>query len=362
MPLDLENDTTFADALAKLEAAEADQSQPAREHFVQADPDARAAMEDGTPSPAAGEQPGQTPEAKANPEPAKEIESDTRAGAEQPPAGDTAGQKKPEGSQFAKDAKRRDESWKALNAEKEQFKTEREAFARERERLTQERAQLESQRAKSASKYTPEQYEEAAKRNAAEADQLELQARGLESQVREFEDDGKYTEAESAKARAKDLRERAAFAKGTARQLTEFAQQKRANPDPTLEQIKAKSAAAIRDFTIKAAQEWPDLLKDGSAFQQAVAKNIQEARAAGLDENEFPVVRYQAARMAALAAASARVPGLEKSLAEATARVKELEALTTPGGGKPSVQQQPARRPLTDEEEFEALRAEANGR
>ncbi len=108
-----------------------------------------------------------------------------------------------------------------------------------------------------------------------------------------------------------------------------------------------------------AAKEWPDLLKDGSEFQKKVAKNIQDARAAGLDENELPVIRYHAARMAALETESARVPDLVKKLGEAEAKVKELELLSAPGGGVGAVQRQPSGQPASDEDEGEALRREA---
>lgn len=356
MPIDLENDSTVSETMAKLEAAEAAAGELPKEHFVQAEDG--ATREGEQPAPAQGQEAKET-------QPETTSETDTPAAAEKPP-GDASptepksGTKAEEaGSKFAKDRQRRDDSWKALNGEKEAFKAEKSKLEQERAALQREREQFEQRQAKAQAKYTPEQYEQAATRNADSAATLELQARGLEAQVREFEDDGKYTEAESAKARARELREQAAYQRGVARQLKEHAAQVRANPDPTAEQIKAKNAAAIRDMTMAAAKEWPDLLKEGSDYQKAVARNIQLAREAGLDENEFPVVRYQAAKMAALEAAAAGVPALQKDLAQARARVKELEALTAPGGGGSAIQRQPAATPKTDDEEGAELRTQA---
>lgn len=356
MPLDLENDPTLNDALAKLEAAEAGQQAPPSETFVQADADAQQPGQ--TPGAEATEPKAETTDTPAEAEP-KATEGSGKVDSETKPE---AGGRKPEdgaGSKFARDAKRRDDSWKALNSEKEAFKRERESFQAERQKLEQERSEWQTKQAKAQTKYTPEQYEQASSRNAEQAGQLELQARGLEAQVAEFEQDGKYTEAESAKARAKDLREQAAYQRGVARQLKEHAAHVRANPDPTVEQLKARNAGQLRDYTLKAAQEWPDIAKPGSEFQKAVAANIQAAREAGLDENEFPVIRYHAAKMAALESAAARVSGLEKALGQAQAKVKELEALTAPGGGQGAVQTQQRQAPLSDDEEAAQLRAQA---
>lgn len=359
MPLDLENDTTVTDALAKLEAAEAAQEPPPPEAFVQAD------AEGQQPDPAQG----------AGAKESTTEAADTLAAAEAAEAGKvdsgtkpdgTAGKaeevKPTDGSKFARDKARRDDSWKALNAEKETFKRERETLQQERERFAREQQDWQTKQAKTQAKYTPEQYEQASTRNAEQAQQMELQARGLEAQVADFEADGKYTEAESAKARAKEMREQAAYLKGVARELKQHAEQVRKNPDPTVEQLKARTAQQLRDYTLAAAKEWPELVREGSEFQKKVAANIEAARKAGLDENELPVIRYHAAKMAFLETEAASVPGLRKALDAAQAKVKELEALTAPGGGAGAVQRQDVKTSQTDEEEAEALRREAESR
>lgn len=349
MSLDLANDTTLTDALAKLDAAEAAETKPPPEAFVQTDPP------EGQPEGAAQQSAPKPGEEATTPNP--EISQDGTPAAAEPEAEPTETKSDDKGSKFARDRARRDDSWKALNAEKETFKSEREKFESERAQFQREREQFTQRQARSSQRHTPEEYEAASVRNQDQAGQLELQAKGLEAQAHDFEDDGKYTEAQSAKERAKELREQAAYARGVARQLKDHAAHLRSNPDPTVEQLTAKNTAAIREYTVRAAEQWPDIAKNGSALQKLVAKNIAEARQAGLDENEFPVVRWYSARMAALETDAARVPDLEKRLGAAEAKVKELEALTAPGGGQSAVQSQSVRVTQSDDEEGAALRA-----
>jgi alkylhydroperoxidase/carboxymuconolactone decarboxylase family protein YurZ len=78
--------------------------------------------------------------------------------------------------------------------------------------------------------------------------------------------------------------------------------------------------------------------KDGSEFQNTMAAHLQAAANQGLNPEENPVVFYHVARLTAAEATAARVPKLEKELGAAQARVKELEALTAPGGGNSAAQ------------------------
>lgn len=317
----------------------------------QAEADLRAALAPQAASPAPGQAESAPPAGAAaatEGETPNDSTADTRAAAEtQPPTEpktETQGQTKPDGkpdnrTEYAKNQERLDKTWKSVNARKAELEAKEAEIARREQELT-------AKAAKAQARYSPEDYEQASVRNQSQAEQLALQAKGLDAQAREFEEDGKYTEAESAKARANDLREQAAYARGVAKQLKEQAEHVRKNPDPTVEQLKAKTQAQLREYTLAAAKEWPDIVKDGSEFQKAVAKNIADARSKGLDENEFPVIRYYSARLAAMESAAARVPGLEKQLGAAAARVKELEALTAPGGGQGSIQN--AQLPETD--------------
>lgn len=227
----------------------------------------------------------------------------------------------------------------------------------EQDLLARERAQLQEQRAKVSNKYTPEQYEQAAASKAQESESLDLQADGLERKAEKAEENGEFGQAEKFKAQAKEMRDAATYQRGVARQMKEYGEHLRKNPEPTIQQIQAQKQQQVRDYTLKAAQSWPDLAKDGSPFQQTVARHLQAAREAGLDVNEHPSLMYHCARLTAAETAAARVPGMEKELGELRAKVKELETLTAPGGGQSSAQVIQMPKTLTHEQEGEELRA-----
>lgn len=348
-------------AMERLEAAEAAETPAPVEAFVQqGDPN--------DPQPPAG-QPGE------GTEPPSDLPTGTPAAAEATaagkvenpnpePAAKPAAEKKPEPkpgetpaqSQFAKDKARRDDSWKALNGQKEQFSKDQAMFKAERDYFEREKRQFEEQKAKASARYTPEQYEQGAAAKLEQANQFELQADGLDKRADALENDDKYAEAQKLRDQAKGLREEASFNKGTARRLSDMARHTRENPDPTAEQVKARTQQAIRDYTMAAAKSWPDMAKEGSEFQKQVVGHIQEARKGGLDVNDHPVLLYHAARLTAAETAAARVPGMEKELGELRAKVKELEALTNPGGGESAAQNLQHDRQNSDEEEGAALR------
>lgn len=289
---------------------------------------------------------------------------DTPAAAEpKPTAPKTPEIQKPDkGSHFAKDQKRKDDSWKALNTEKEAHKKAQDEFNVRQAQFKAEQQRIEEKRAKAQSKYTPEQYEENANYALSNAQQQDIQAKGWEAQAAELEGQGKFAEAEQAKAKAQQLRESAIYQRQTANNLKLQADHIRKNPDPTLQQIQQRTAQQLQSYTMEAAKKWPELAKEGSEFQKTVVGHIKAARKAGLDENEFPVLRYHAARLAAAETDAARVPSMEKELGELRAKIKELEALTSPGGGSPAVAKVPSGQPLSDTDEADALRAEALSR
>lgn len=352
-------------AMERLEAAEAAETPAPQEAFTQqGDPNnpqpPADQPTDGTEQPS--DLPTDTPAAAEQPAAGK-VENPNKP-ADQPEAGKPAPAKKPEPkpgdqpdkSQFAKDKARRDDSWKALNSQKDQFTKDQAAFKAEREYFEREKRQFEEQRAKASARYTPEQYEQGAQSKQEQANQLELQADGLDKRADALENDDKYAEAQKLRDQARGLRDEASFAKGTAKRLTEMAKHVRDNPDPTAEQVKARTQQAIRDYTMAAAKSWPDMAKEGSDFQKQVVGHIQEARKAGLEVNDHPVLLYHAARLTAAETAAARVPGMAKELGELRAKVKELEALTNPGGGEAAAQNLQHDRQNTDEEEGAALR------
>lgn len=262
-----------------------------------------------------------------------------------------------QGSKFAKDKARRDDSWKALNADKELTRKEKEQVAADRAALQREREQWEQQRAKSSAKYKPEDYEQYSLQAADRAKSYELQAKGLEKEAEELEGDGKYSEAQQQKARASELREAAIVQKHQAKEAKKQADYLRANPEPTAKQFQEKTEAQKRDWTMRAAEKWPDLAKEGSEFQKTVIGHLQALAKDAPELAEYPGIIYHVARLTAAEAENksfaARVPALEKELGEAKARVKELELLTSPGGGNSA-----ATRVTTEEPKFHELSLE----
>ena len=236
-------------------------------------------------------------------------------------------------SEFAKNAERLDKTWKAVNEQKSKL-AEQDAQLKAREQAIAQREQkiqLDAVRAKS--KFTPEQYEATATDRLNSAEQLVLQAKGLDKQAEEMEAAGEYGKAELAKQKAQDLREQAAGEKYSAKQLKSMAENLRKNPEPTLQQHQATMEQHKKHYLLEAAKVWPDVAKEGSEFQKQMAAHLQAASQSGLDANENPVLFYHVARLTAAETAAARVPGLEKELGAAKARVKELESLTAPSGG-----------------------------
>jgi hypothetical protein len=227
---------------------------------------------------------------------------------------------KPDGkSRYAKAQERQQRSWEEVNAQKDALKSEREAFAKEREQFQREREAHQQERTKAENEFAPEQYEAAAKK---------------------FEADGKFDLADLAKRKAEELRK-----------------------NPPVKPAD-KTEADRKEWALKAGTDYPELTKANSAMQLRVAQLLKE-------EPEFkahPKGIYVAARIAGLEAdlhkAKADAAGLPKKDAELTrltARVKELEALTAPGGeggaqhllGAKSFEQ------LSDSEQFAVLESQA---
>jgi hypothetical protein len=229
----------------------------------------------------------------------------------------------PKQTRYEKAKERAERSWQEINAQKEALKTEREAFAKEREQIEQQRREIEERRAKAEAEFSPEQYESAAAK---------------------FEAEGKFDLADLAKRKAEDLRR---------------------NP-PAQRQAQATAAqeSQKREWALKAGQEFPELVQTNSPLQQRVAQIMQGEP----DLKQHPKGIYLAARIAHLeaesgkgATAAARASELETNLGLAQARIKELEALTAPGGpgnaahlsGAKSFEQ------MSDDEQFAELAREA---
>lgn len=216
------------------------------------------------------------------------------------------------GSKFAKEKARRDTSWKALNTEKEAFTNERQAFEAEREAWKREREAAEAETA-----VTPEKYEGYASQMRQRVDHLKAEADKLDAA-------GKFDEAEAKREDARD-------AEADIRKATNAADELRKHPPENMVQRNERLQAEKKEWTLKAAQDFPELAKDGSEFQKAVAQNLTEMQQHAPGMLRDPRSIYFVTRMTAMETAAAGVPELKTKLSQSEARVKELESLTSPG-------------------------------
>lgn len=192
-------------------------------------------------------------------------------------------------SRFEKAKQREQKGWEALNAEKAALKAEQ-------ERLQSERTEFETKAKASREQFSPEQYEKAA---AA------------------FEAEGKFDLAELAKKKAEEIRKNP--------------------PAQVADQAKVKHEAQVKEWTLKAGTDFPELGKQGSPLN----KRVQEMFAEEPDLKAHPKGVYLAARLASLEADADGVPAMTAELGKLRARVKELEVLTAPGGGGNTAAQLP---------------------
>ncbi len=286
------------------------------------------------------------------------LPTDTLATAEPKPiATEKKVEAETQGSPFKKDAIRRDTSWKALNVEKDVVRKERDDLTQQREAFKREQESFRVEQAKKSQSFTPEQYIQGADNLSKQADTLDLQAKGLKAKAQELEDDGKYSEAEAAKSQAETLRNKAIVARGKAEDAKEMAEHVRKNPEPTLEAVNQKKAQAQQHYTLEAAKKWPELAKENSEFQKQVVANLQALQKSDPDLANNPSIIYHVAERTALMTEAARVPGIVKELDGLKAKVKDLEALTTPSNeGSVTRLPQGRQQPLNDEQEEAELR------
>lgn len=211
-------------------------------------------------------------------------------------------------SKFAADKQRRDDSWKALNAEKEETRALRKRCEEDLAALKRERQALEEEKTKAAQpKFKPEEYET----KAAEWERLA----GV------LEGEGKFEEAAVLKYRA--------------RVAKEYAADLRKNPPPapkTDEQAKADSEKVMKEWYSKGALECPAAAKYGTP-ENAKLQELIKAEPGLLED---PKAMYYGLRLVTAETAAARASSLEKDLGEARAKIKELEGkLTVTDGNAP---------------------------
>lgn len=226
-------------------------------------------------------------------------------------------------SRYQKAQERQQNSWAELNAGKDALKAEQNALRLDREEFQRKTAEHQAKVEKAEQEFSPEQYEAAAK---------------------DFEAKGKFDLAELAKSKADELRK---------------------NPPAQREQ---KAAALVegqkKEWALKAGVDFPEVARTNSPLQLRVAQLFKEEP----DLKSHPKGIYVAARIASLEAAAASVSTLksqngvqEKELGQLRAKVKELEALTAPGGpgsatvlpGEKSFEQK------SDSEQFQELTEQA---
>jgi hypothetical protein len=320
--LDEANKAFDAYIASREETATTDSSATDAQRAEQAADTAKVQSETITDTPAAAEDKAQGETLKAE-DTAASLEADAQG--QNPNTKDQTPNTKEEGqkvedksSKFAKDAARRDTSWKALNAEKTQFQSDRAAFEAEREAFKAER-----EAATEETTVTPEKYK-------AFSANMQMRADHLTAEADRLEKTGKYDEAEAKREEARDCI-------ADVRKANRMADELAKNPPPGPTQRQAKLDAAKREWTLKSAQDFPDLAKEGSEFQTAVGRNYADLKANAPAMYNDPKSIYFVTKLTAAEAASARVPAMEKELSQMKARVKELEALTSPGdAGQPT--------------------------
>lgn len=217
-------------------------------------------------------------------------------------------------SKYAREQERRDNSWKALNAEKEALAREKaEAAAQwkaEREQLAKERAAAQQER------HSPEKYEEAAAL---------------------WEKQGQVEKAEEARAYAKELREKAAK------------EQARGYTDDDLKLAHTNGFNAVL-------QKFPDVGTKDSPLQKELIAVLRE----NPKMLERPDCYEMAIQIADGKARAAKVPDLEKAVTERDAQITTLKSeverltkLTTiTGGGNHQAPQPKAYEDMTPDEQL----------
>jgi chromosome segregation ATPase len=227
-------------------------------------------------------------------------------------------------SRFTKAQERLEKTWESVNKRKSDLDAK--AASLEQQRLTFERdkAQLEAVRRQAEQpQATPEQALQAAQLRRRDADALRMQAsRATEA--------GRFDEAQR-------LNKQADKAESLADELGAYAEELRKNPPVSMHQRQQQFEQARKHWTVEACNAYPDLGKNGSRLQQVVAQHLNSLAKQDPQLLVHPSLIYHVARLADaqikvtdLEAVAARVPVLQKETESLRARIKELEAETTP--------------------------------
>lgn len=310
------NDPTKDQAMAALTAANeaagyTSNPEPKKESASTPLPAPVVPQSDETPPPEP--KPGDSPESK----PGTPATTETTKEPETPKPAD--GKAK---SDYAKNEERKARTWKEINAEKE-------ATRAEAAKVKQEREAWERERLADAKKR-----EDAAKANVKPPEFYEDGATKLEAAAKVAEDNADFDRAAELRVRAKDARL-------MAKELRER------KPDPTAEQTKAAFETEQKKWTAKAGIDFPELAKrvkdkDGKETDSPAMSKLKALITPGSDGydqivheavNTSPAGWYYAARLAHSETVAARVPTLEKELADSRAEVKKQNEKLSPNGG-----------------------------
>jgi hypothetical protein len=239
----------------------------------------------------------------------EQAAADAAAAAQQKAETDAAAQEAADAgkSSYRKEIERRERSWQELNKQKEAAKArEDELELREKTLVARERALATRGQAAKLNGYTAEDYDAAAPK--------------FEAQAAVFEQAGNFDEADKQRALAEKAREAAAQlrARNPAGDAVTQSWQKLKSDLP-----EALNAASPLNRELRALiQTRPDLLGDEAGpYRVAVLAGRKLVAQLEGEKNK-------------LAAEAQQVPGLKQQVEALTAKVRELEQLTSlPGGG-----------------------------
>lgn len=264
------------------------------------------------------------------------LQTDTPAAAEKPAVSESDKSQKPvaktepakaetEKSRYAKSQERLNKTWESVNAEKATVTADKARIESERAELARQKAEFEAIRKQAEQpQHQPDDYAQAATSKKQLADHQRAEAQRME-------DAGRFSDAEA-------LRKQANKNEAIAEDLAEHAEKLRKNPPASFTQKAQEFEQARKAWTLEAAKAFPELAKDNSPFQLAVASHLQALAKSDPQLMAQPSAIYHVAKLAAtelkaqqFQADAARVPVLVKELGELKAKVKDLESMTTPG-------------------------------
>lgn len=304
---------------------------------------ASATSGDRAPDPAKDTDPA--PPAQPDPQVAPTKPEDPPKPTEQKP---TAEQPRDAKGKWAKDRERLNLTWDRCNERKSALdKSESELKLREQE-LTKRQQDLDRKAEElNRPRVTPERMESTALTWLTEAQAARDEAKRLEEA-------GDFAGAEAKNREAIIKAEKA-------REAREYANHLRANPpkpSPTAEQDKAAFEAAQKEWGQKAAIDFPQAFKQGTAEAKAMEDLIKAVPKISQD----PEGIYYAARLISAEQTAIRALDWKAKFEAADAKVKKFEAkLAIPGGGAATEQSTKPDSQMTEQELEAQLRRETAG-